>query len=745
MSISTLLGFTVYLYPAFTVVFIVCYFVFFVKRTKGFHGVSLRENIGENLDTDTEFVSKPSVDAEFAGEVPAGAEISPEGEILSAVDAEFAASEVAADSFPADFSSSETAEDAASQTVTPSPRRKKRRSIFFSRPHRMTRYDKVLALVLTLIYGALAFVGLGDMHAPQSFFRFTANEIVIDLGEDYVLSSVTYYTGNFHHKEGYTLTADGNTYSLEQTHATTFHWMTKYLGTDADGETVDLPYTHYVTIKAATTPIELGELAFYDESGKYIDPSNFTVMRGGESEPLAAALFDEQDEIPAEISYLNSMYFDEIYHGRTAREFLMSDRPYENTHPPLGKIIISLGITMFGMTPFGWRFPGVVFGILMVPFMYVFIKNLFGKTSVAVMGTLLFSFDFMHFVQTRISTIDTYGVFFTILMYFFMYRFISADTHGKLSKQLVPLALCGLSFGLGIASKWTCFYAAAGLVVLYAIYFAACVRRRCSVGRLLAILGVSVMFFVVVSAAIYYFSYFYYARGLGKSLSLEVVWENQVGMFSYHSGLESTHPYASTWYMWLVNARPILYYRKYIGDNLSLFAAWLNPVVCWAGLVAIPLLCGRLFKRKADGRALFIVIGYMAQFAPWVLITRTTFAYHYFPSMVFLVLALAWVMNLYIDAAKEDEIPAGSDGALDDTGVLPGTDMGVSAAASKSGGLAIIGRTKTLLYNEGMRYSVALTAFAVVLFLAFFPALTGLPAPAWYFDMFLGWLPSWPI
>ena len=154
------------------------------------------------------------------------------------------------------------------------------------------------------------------------------------------------------------------------------------------------------------------------------------------------------------------------------------------------------------MTPFGWRFIGTLFGVLMVPLMYMFIKNLFGKRPVAVIGTLLFSFDFMHYVQTRIATIDTYGVFFTILMYWSMYRFISTDFEDRAYKQIVPLALCGISFGLGIASKWTGFYAATGLVALYVIYIVRQGKRMSSEGkfgdfavRLTLILIASITFF----------------------------------------------------------------------------------------------------------------------------------------------------------------------------------------------------------------------------------------------------------
>lgn len=72
---------------------------------------------------------------------------------------------------------------------------------------------------------------------------------------------------------------------------------------------------------------------------------------------------------------MNSTYFDEIYHARTAWEHLNGVYPYEITHPPLGKIIISIGIALFGMTPFGWRFSGTLFGVLMLPVIYIFAKG----------------------------------------------------------------------------------------------------------------------------------------------------------------------------------------------------------------------------------------------------------------------------------------------------------------------------------------------------------------------------------
>ena len=152
---------------------------------------------------------------------------------------------------------------------------------------------------------------------------------------------------------------------------------------------------------------------------------------------------------PLYATYENSAYFDEIYHARTAYEHILNLEPYENTHPPLGKYLISLGIRLFGMNPFGWRCVGTFFGVLMLPALYYLIKKLLGSTWLCALGTLLFAFDFMHFTQTRIATIDTYAVFFLLLMYGAMAAFLRRDLLRDSWKQLLPpLLLCGVFTGL---------------------------------------------------------------------------------------------------------------------------------------------------------------------------------------------------------------------------------------------------------------------------------------------------------
>ena len=125
--------------------------------------------------------------------------------------------------------------------------------------------------------------------------------------------------------------------------------------------------TRFLRLSLTDNDASLIELVFLDANGNITRPLNADAY---------PALFDESDLYPERYSFRNSMYFDEIYHARTAYEFLHGLPTYENTHPPLGKIFIALGVAIFGMNPFGWRIMGTLFGIAMLPFIYLLGKKM---------------------------------------------------------------------------------------------------------------------------------------------------------------------------------------------------------------------------------------------------------------------------------------------------------------------------------------------------------------------------------
>ena len=625
---------------------------------------------------------------------------------------------------------------------------------------RWTRRDSLAAAGLTLAYAVVAFLGLGDKYAVQRFCLFpqegAAAEIVLDAPAE--VGALRYYTGL--HTGAYTVyvSENGTDYAmagrLSQSYAEVFKWM------DGTLESYDGRPVRYLRL-VSNGELWLGELAVLDTQGNLLAarprtgengaaataatgpatetaPGAETAEHGAATEAGteedaaararggafaagtvtaahdAALLLDEQALIPPRYDYHNSTYFDEIYHARTALEHIVGVYPYEITHPPLGKLLLGLGIRLFGMTPFGWRFSGTLMGVLMLPAIYYFLKKLCGGAAVPFCGTLCLAADFMHYVQTRIATIDSYAVFFIILMYLFFWLYLRAERGEGApgAPWLVPLGLSGLCFGLGAASKWVCIYAGGGLAVLWLL-------DRVERGVTLVRAGQGreygretaenllwcLLLFVLVPSAVYYISYMPYgaARGMeGPGMLLrreyfDLVWSNQTAMFRYHAGVDATHPYSSVWWQWILDIRPILYYLQNPAEGVRVsFAAWVNPMLCWGGLASMLCMVWQAL-RWHDRTARFILIAYLAQLLPWTLVTRVVFEYHYFPSTVFLLLALCHVL-----------------------------------------------RTLELRAARGRAAVYVFAGLSVGLFILFYPELRGLPVSGQFGRNFLKWLPTWP-
>lgn len=522
----------------------------------------------------------------------------------------------------------------------------------------MKKADWIAIALLTGVFAVIAYTGLGSTKAPQTFLHYEQGNTYaqLELEEPQIITRLRYYSGLC--TADYTLqfSLDGENWTdqckedgtggMTQEYTQLFRWNEASLNTDREK-------SRYIRIISGDEEY-LGEVAVYGEDGQLISAEEITAAPGCEM------LLDEQDVIPEAYSYKNGTYFDEIYFARTALEHIEERWPYEITHPPLGKMILSIGIRLFGMTPFGWRFMGTLFGVMMLPFFYLLLKRMFGSLAVAACGSSVLAFDFMHFTQPRLATIDSYAVFFIILMFFFMYLWLTEPLeHG--GKRLLWLALSGASFGLGAASKWICIYAGGGLAVIWLIYWIVrFVREKKEVCReFFNNVGWCLLLFVLVPCAIYYCSYWAYGPSQGADGPfrlftpeyLKVVLDNQKYMWEYHSDLVATHPYSSKWYQWLFDVRPILYYMENPSSEVTIrFGAFNNPIVSWGGLAAMVGMAWLAWRDK-DERAVFILVGYLSNLLPWVLVSRLTFAYHYFPCTIFLVLAISYI---FADLRKLD-------------------------------------------------------------------------------------------
>ncbi|NTV88858.1 MAG: phospholipid carrier-dependent glycosyltransferase [Clostridiales bacterium] len=625
------------------------------------------------------------------------------------------------------------------------------------------RGDYIIIAAMTIIYLIIAVLNLGSLKAPQTFWTPTESgeSVIIDFGREVSLSRVYYYGGIDQNRPitgKYRLQAatasassSGNDLPGEFTHIASVEKL--------EGDIFTWKYTvlpdskvRFIKIIVDTPGGTLNEMAFF-EKGSTTPLTGFTINAENISNEGTKPenLFDESDTVDYYHTYFTGMIFDEIYHARTAYENLHSMPVYEWTHPPLGKILISLGILVFGMVPFGWRIVGTLFGVAMIPLMYLFGFKLFKKRFYAFCSAFLMMFDFMHFGLTRIATIDVYGTFFIILMYYFMFDYFNEKSYELGFKpSLKPLFLSGLFFGIGAACKWIGVYAGGGLAFLfflskyleyrdYAAYMgnkayklpnsaskpsaagatkptAASASKGASKGNpvkagrtagkpawlkdfvpvyMIKTGLYCIVFFVVMPVIIYMLSYIPYFLVPGSGSDTGLIWRYQQAMYKYHSFdvLNATHPFSSFWWEWPLMRRPL---ETYAGSDLpqgisSTMTIMGNPAIWWIGIIAVVIALVLAYRRK-DKFMLVIFAAIAFQYLPWVGVTRIVFIYHFFSVVPFMILSIVYCIKVLLERYPE------------------------------------------------ARYLVwTYLAIVMILFIMFYPVLSGLQVERSYVDHFLQW------
>ncbi len=419
--------------------------------------------------------------------------------------------------------------------------------------------------------------------------------------------------------------------------------------------------------------------------------------------PGAAALIDEPATWLPTRGYKANTYFDEIYHARTAYEYLHRLPVYETTHPPLGKWLISHGISAFGMNPFGMRIAGVTATALIVTALAWGAWLLSGQLRAMWLTGGLALFEFSRYSIGRYSTIDAFLILFILLCALFLWRSFCRPQNSACLEgwRLSPdLLLAGGFLGMAIATKWSALYFGFGIFLWFSwsLYHA---RHDAQAPPWPRLVGNAALAFGAIPLLIYYLSYVPFMRCLPEAPSLwsaqglTAFWDSQTYMWGYHAHLEDSHAFASAFYTWPLLLKPLWLYldnqQTALRSSITLLG---NPLIWWGGLLALlALACGKLRWPRRDGLWLGACIACL--YLPWASVSRVSFLYHYYPVVPFLLLML-----------------------------------GVSLA-------------RWPLQGPWSRHiPLAAVLLAGLLFVWFYPAISGLAvSPAW--SESLRWLPGW--
>ncbi|WP_183354869.1 phospholipid carrier-dependent glycosyltransferase [Geomonas silvestris] len=565
----------------------------------------------------------------------------------------------------------------------------------------LDRVDAGILLALSAVCLAVSLFHLGGHHAPESGWQsaVAGNSVTIELGREAELSRIYYFSGidsGAPDLGRFTVSARGPggdfvdlaSFAKDQVGA----W--KYLEVAVR--------TSAVRLRADVPGGRLNEIALVEKGstaplpGLRIGSSNLSAADRGKPENL----IDEQDCFEYAPSFWTGFYFDEIYHARSAWEMLNGVEPYETTHPPLGKLLIASGIALFGMNPFGWRIAGVLFGVALVPLVYLFGLKLFRDRFYAFCAAFLMLADFMRFTQTRVAVIDVFGVFFILVLYYFVLDLFPREGELPPRSTNATLFLAGTAFGIGAACKWIVLYAGGGMLLLVILKTLAELVSGAFPGVWLRFVlrrvGVCLVAFGAIPAAIYLLAYLPFLALPGPGHGLADVVRLQEHMLNYHRTLKAVHPFSSAWWTWPLDLRPVWMFTGpgNAAGTVSTIACFGNPAIFWLSLPAVAG-AGILAFRRRDARLGIVLVALLFQYLPWVGINRLAFIYHFFSSVPFVIMCL-------VATLKAVELP---------------------------------GRGARLV-------ACGYLALATGFFLCFFPVLSGLPVQEQYLAQ-LRWLPSW--
>lgn len=568
---------------------------------------------------------------------------------------------------------------------------------------KITKIDLSIIIVLTLIYGILSFIKLGDTKVPLTYKDFDneSNEIIVTLNDVSNINRMRYYTGNNLGEINVFFSLDGDNYKdiTSIKIDSVFAWNDIYLNGVAK-------YIKFVSTSETGT---LGEVKFYDNYDRVI-PMIIDI-----NNPLT----DEIDLVPDEINYMNSTYFDEIYYARSAYEYVNKINCYEWTHPPLGKLLIAIPIALFGFSPFNYRLMGNIFGILLIPIMYVLAKKIFKNSKWAILAALLMTFDNFHFAHTRIALIDVFQICFILLSVIFMKEYIDLEKNDNFKKKFKYLLLSGTFIGCALATKWNAAYACLGLAIVFFIHLLkqynfnviTFFKKNITVNNVLkyllilvfipyALYYLSFMFFdniaktltivyyIVISLfliiqlfifiykdkylfklfivscisfiwipiIIYISSYIFFPTISYYDGSLKGILDISKMMYDYHANLNATHPFSSVWYQWPIMYKPVWLYTNNTLSGLKRTITDIgNPAIWWIGILAFIYLVISLIKNR-DQNNILILIFILTTFIPYVFIGRIMYMYHYFITLPFVMLGITTFIKWITDKTQSNKV-----------------------------------------------------------------------------------------
>ncbi len=339
------------------------------------------------------------------------------------------------------------------------------------------------------------------------------------------------------------------------------------------------------------------------------------------------------------VSHPQAYVFDEVYVGFTAEEFARNnpkawvwDYPspkgyaYCWSHPQLGKLIMAGFIKVLGFGTFSRRIASVLAGVGITLMVYLLSKQLFPKQPLLwLSAAFLISLDGLILTLSRIGLADSMLCLFLLTAVYFLIK-----------KKFL---FSSLFWGMAVGIKWSALYFLPLLGLVLLTYQSWSLNFRIVLINSLRIWGI-ISRYLLIGAGVYLLSYlplFLYGYGFQKFIDL------QKQMFWYHTRLNATHPFQSPAISWPFDWRPVWFWVDYQETTIANIYALGNPLIFWAGLLAVFFTIGfAILSLKKS--YYYLIFAYFTFWLPWIRSPRIMFLYHYTPALPYLCIMLAFMI-----------------------------------------------------------------------------------------------------
>ena len=390
----------------------------------------------------------------------------------------------------------------------------------------------------------------------------------------------------------------------------------------------------------------------------------------------------------------NTLVFDEIYFAKFGHNYLTQTKFFDG-HPPLGKYLIGLGIAFKGFNPWGFRWINALIGSWIPLVLAGIAYQLCKRPTFALVTAGLASLDGLLLVESRYALLNVHILFFGLMAHWLV--LIALNYQGL--RRHMWLAGAGISFGATMAVKWNGLGFLLGLYLVWLV--ARWVTQQCSrrqspqwwpfqelpLQRLTELSWLQLFVYIPAIALIVYS--LLWIPHLHQNPEYNF-WQVHQEIFSYHRrvGGAEVHPYCSPWYTWPLLLKPISYFYQVTQSTTeplpvngpplpedagqwiySVYATG-NPILWWLTTFAIVYVLAQWLRQgwlvingqQGEGGVrfvspteqvwvpLYVGINYLANFLPWIGVSRCTFLYHYMPASMFSSLAIAWLLDGWLQS-----------------------------------------------------------------------------------------------